>query len=760
VSEYAIFQLDPDGYVTSWNRGAEAIQGYAAGEIIGQHFSVFYTADDARAGAPGEALERAARDGQWIDEAWRVRKSGERFWAHVTITALYENAALHDDPVLYDERTNGGEDPDAEDTGKRRLLGFAKVTRDMTERRRREKALNHQAKALKEQAEALDESEEKFRALAEKSLVGIAMLQEGVYEYVNPKFAEITGYERDELIGHPPAKLFHPSDRDYVRRQMQRRLAGEIEEAHYEAHIVTKSDETRTLEVLGSRLIYQGKPAIIGMMRDITKRKKAEEALSQSERRYRRLFETSQEAIVITTPGGTILDANPAACALNGYAREELIGMDASTFYSREAREELVRRLQEYGQVQGHEVRMRRKDGVEIICQVSATVWRDAEGEVEAIQSFARDVTEERRARQALEESEAKFRTLAEQALVGIAVVQDGVVQYANPAYAEVFGFAPGEIVGRSPRDYIETEDWVRRVEPQLERLLAGKIDAFRHTSRARTKTGDRIYIEGQGGRITYEGRPALLGMVRDITAQRRLQREVVAVSDEERRRIGQDLHDMLASQLAGTAMMTSALADKIGRGEPITSEELRKVAKLINEAGQQARALSHSLMPLEVQGEGLTDGLHHLAKRQETMTPDVTCSFEAGASLPALSSEIASHLYRIASEAVNNALKHADPDAIAIRLAVKDESGTDEGDTYADGSDERLELVVQDDGVGIPADTKPTSGLGLHMMQYRSELIGATLEIDRAETGGTLVRCQLPLERIREETGPQEEKG
>ena len=109
VIDYAIYMLDPNGRVSSWNAGAQRIKGYAADEIIGEHFSRFYTEDDRTAGIPAKALETARRDGRFEAEGWRVRKDGTRFWATVII-----------DPIRHDDGT---------------LIGFAKVTRDLTEKR-------------------------------------------------------------------------------------------------------------------------------------------------------------------------------------------------------------------------------------------------------------------------------------------------------------------------------------------------------------------------------------------------------------------------------------------------------------------------------------------------------------------------------------------------------------------------------------------------------------------------------------------------
>src|SRR3954447_268520 len=140
VRDYAIFMLDPQGVVSSWNAGAQRFKGYTAGEIIGQHFSCFYSPEDQQAGAPQQALAIALAEGMFETEGWRVRKDGSRFWASVVI------------------------DPIRDETGT--LIGFAKVTRDITERKAAEKALRR----AMEEAERANLAKSKFLAAASHDL--------------------------------------------------------------------------------------------------------------------------------------------------------------------------------------------------------------------------------------------------------------------------------------------------------------------------------------------------------------------------------------------------------------------------------------------------------------------------------------------------------------------------------------------------------------------------------------------------------------
>ena len=168
VQDYAIFMLDPAGLVASWNPGAERIKGYKAGEIVGKHFSCFFTPEEQAAGKPGQVLSAALSAGRYEAEGLRVRQDGSRFWAHVTLTPLLDAAGSH--------------------------KGFAKVTRDITERRQADEPL--------------------VRSILDSAVDAIISIDEtGVIETVNPATERIFGYERGELLGRNVRMLMPEPDR-------------------------------------------------------------------------------------------------------------------------------------------------------------------------------------------------------------------------------------------------------------------------------------------------------------------------------------------------------------------------------------------------------------------------------------------------------------------------------------------------------------------------------------------------------------------
>jgi two-component system sensor histidine kinase UhpB len=189
VKDYAIFALDPDGYVVSWNSGAERIKGYRAKEILGQHFSRFYPPEDIEQGKLERELQIAVTEGRFEEEGWRLRKDGARFWANVLITPVRDKLG--------------------------NLRGFAKVTRDISDRKRTE--------------DALRESEQRFRATFNQVAVGIAHVGiNGRWLLVNQKLCEIVGYTQEELLKRTFQDITHPDDLDadleYVRQMLTNQI--------------------------------------------------------------------------------------------------------------------------------------------------------------------------------------------------------------------------------------------------------------------------------------------------------------------------------------------------------------------------------------------------------------------------------------------------------------------------------------------------------------------------------------------------------
>jgi signal transduction histidine kinase len=211
---------------------------------------------------------------------------------------------------------------------------------------------------------------------------------------------------------------------------------------------------------------------------------------------------------------------------------------------------------------------------------------------------------------------------------------------------------------------------------------------------------------------------------------QLRLEREVLEISEGERRRIGHDLHDGLGQQLTAASMTANALVGVLKTNAPALAECGEEIGRQLREAIAEARSLSHGLAPVALVDEGLMSALGLLAE-STSRGGTVRCVFECAPPVCVADTEMAGHLYRIAQEAVNNALKHATPSEIRIGLEQRDGW---------------LVLEVDDDGEGFAEGTLPNDGIGLRVMRYRARLLGGVLEIGSAPAGGARISCRVKL--------------
>jgi PAS domain S-box-containing protein len=301
VRDYALLILDRDGKITSWNRGAEAIKGWKAGEIVGEHFSRFYPPEAIADGLPERELIGAEKDGRFEDEGWRIRKDGTRFWANVVLTAL---------------RNSQG-----------KLVGFAKVTRDLTERRRHEETVRN--------------SEARFRALVEGVRdYAIFMLDPtGRVATWNVGAQQILGYDAIDILGEP-LSTFYPQDGEEQLHAAKELQTATIEGRFEDEGWRVRKDGTRFWANAILTAIRDPAGGLIGfskITRDLSERRKHETVLRQSEERVRLLVESVVDyAIFSVDVDGFINSWNMGAERITGFGTAETVGRHYSRLFTPE----------------------------------------------------------------------------------------------------------------------------------------------------------------------------------------------------------------------------------------------------------------------------------------------------------------------------------------------------------------------------------------------------------------------------------------
>jgi PAS domain S-box-containing protein len=348
-----------------------------------------------------------------------------------------------------------------------------------------------------------------------------------------------------------------------------------------------------------------------------------------------------------------------------------------------------------------------------------------------AVDAIGRD-RELRATQVSLRESEARFSA-------AVRAANEGVWQwhlrderaYFSPRWKAMLGYAPDEISDQWNEWWrqIHPEDAVR-VEKAFKDFLQQPDAAFAIEYRLKHKDGSYRWVLS---RAVLErdaaGQPAIVtGASADITGRKQLEKEILNVSDREQRRIGQDLHDGLGQQLAAIELMCESLKSDISRDNPGLRDQVSRLAGFLREAIGQTRALAHGLTSFMLDASGLQAALAELCDRTVAMAR-VKCRFVCPETVLLDDSETAGHLYRIAQEAVGNALKHAQATEVIISLR---------------GGDGQVVLTVADNGKGLPKATKTSRGIGLQVMRHRADTIGAELTVTAKRGKGVTVTVTL----------------
>jgi two-component system sensor kinase FixL len=345
-------------------------------------------------------------------------------------------------------------------------------------------------------------------------------------------------------------------------------------------------------------------------------------------------------------------------------------------------------------------------------------------------QNAARELKIERRRTQtALRDSEACLRAILETAVEGIITIDEhGIIESFNPAAEKIFNYPAIEVLGRNvsmlmPAPYCrEHDDYMSNYA----RTGRAKIIGIGREVTGQRKDGTAFPMDLAVSEVRLESRRLFTGFVRDITERKRLEREILEISDVEQRRIGQGLHDGLCQQLAGIELMSEALARNLKKQSKAGAAQAAKITAHLREAIAQTRRLARGLSPVSLESNGLMSALQEMVAAV-TKLFNIECRFQGGEPILVRDNAAATHLYRIAQEAINNAIRHGKAKTVVVTLTRQKE---------------KARLIVADNGVGLSKDSKTDAGMGLQIMKYRAGMIGAALEISSTDGQGTTVIC------------------
>ena len=615
VEDFAVYTKDLEGRVLSWNPGVERLLGYAEGEWVGQHVSIIFTPEDLAQGALDQELRTALAEGRAEDQRWHVRKDGSRFWANGLLMLLRDDAG----------------EPRA----------FAKILRDDTARKRVEERFKFQANVVSQVSDAV-----------------IAVDLEQRVTFWNSGAERLYGLEAGEALGRKLTDAYQyrwlsTADEEAAADSLRKTGSWFGENVH-----LKKNGRRIHVESLVTRLEDDDGAAVglLAVIRDVTERKKAEQALRRSEERLRLTMESVTDYAIFTTDAsGWIESWNVGAERMFGYAEEEAVGLHAEVIFTPEDREQGV---------PAAEMRQARQEG-RALCERWHVSKRGALFYVSGV----------------------------------LAPLRDGAVL---TGYAKVV---------RDLTERRKAEEELRRAHEELE-------------ARVEERT-----------RELQELASALLAEVkerRDAEGQiRELLRRIVDMQEVERRRIARDLHDNLGQRLTALQLNLESLKGKCG-AQPELCEEVGRTQEIVRGLDAEVDFIAWELRPAALDGIGLPTALEHFvhecAQHYQIKAEYHTAGFDGRRLTP----EIEMNLYRIAQEALNNVVKHAAAGETAVLLERRDH---------------HVVLIVEDDGEGFhPGGASDgDEGMGLLSMRERAAQLGGTLEIESEPGAGTTLYVRVP---------------
>jgi PAS domain S-box-containing protein len=606
--------------------------------------------------------------------------------------------------------------------------------------------------ARKRAETTVQENERRFRALIEYLTEGIVLLTgRGRVFYFSPNVTKLLGYSGVELSAHPPPQIIHPQDFDRARRTFIDLIKRPEAIQELQIRIRHKNGQWRWFNIVVQNLLHE--PAVAGIVvngRDITAQREADLALRRNEEHFR----LAQKAGGV---GSFDWDIPAATCNISETCAA-VLGLDPRRRKISLKQWEARVHSQDRPQMRRHWVRVvageegaaaeyrivRGRDRAVRWVSSMGRMYRDETGRPYRMVGTLQDITELVEARRVLQRSKEQLEEVvarrtealrtSEQELTDffdhsplglLWVSKNGRVLRVNRSQEELIGFTSEEILGREISTFLPDPEAAKKILDALNRNET--IKNFRVRIKHRKGTVRHVLIDANGfwakEKFEYSR-----WFIRDVTDRVSLEKEILLVAERERQRIGRDLHDDLCQQLTGVEFLSQALAGQLNQASGAHAERAREIAKMVRAAITHTRELAHGLSPMRLESLGLRGMLHELCERTKKLF-GVRCHFLCKKPLMSEDDAVNIHLYRIAQEAIGNAIKHGKTKRIDIELSR---------------NEKKMVLAVRDYGVGMPRKVR-SKGMGLRVMQYRAGVVGGTLQVQSNPGPGTTVSCIVP---------------
>lgn len=578
------------------------------------------------------------------------------------------------------------------------------------------------------------ESEERYRALFDEAPTAILLADSSglildanrsAYQDLRVREGALCGRNLDQVVAHV--------DRTSLRAVM-RNLKGP--QPLERETLITRfgRDDGTSYPV---ELIFSALPEgnIRVTTRDLSDRKLQEEALRQKEECYRGLFVENSLGVAVVDYRGQFLDVNPALADMIGLSRDDFVSLtlpDIVAGPSRMRSNQLLRSIKrgEPATVPVElELVVHGTGKVSFVDVILTVLEGEGSGKTNRGILIFRDIQDQKITEDALQRESSLNRVLLDNAPIAVGLLgPDGEVIRLNQTAEELFGYRTAEVKGKILWDLpIMDADEILKSKRRFKQLADGAKSVHAALT-IRNRAGELRIVDAHTTAIRTHGNiDFLITTGVDNTNRRRLESEVIRVAESEQIRIGHDLHDGVGQTLTGIGVLIGALEESL---EGNSKKEACRIRELVSQAIAENRRISHGLSPAAVKNRGLSGGLKLLAETIRT-TFRTDCECEIDPKVGWLEEEHAIHAYRIAQEAVNNALRHGLATAIRLRLVLREPG--------------RCGLEISDNGSGFKSSIlKRGDGIGVRVMRYRADLVGGELHLRSSPGKGTRIILEM----------------
>jgi PAS domain S-box-containing protein len=678
----ATIEWDQNANVRDWSGSAQKMFGWKFIEIVGKNlFDIGILPDNLKNKAEENIQSFIQRRQSYFTiNSEHVTKGGEK------IFCTWHNAAVYD---------QGG-----------KLLNIYSVVEDITEKKLAE--------------EQLKESEQRFRVLSEASLVGVYMIQDQEFKYVNPRLCELSGFSKSDLLNSiDPFSLIHPSDKPKLFRLRDMWKKTEIDSFEIDCKAFSKGEKLIHVKVYGSKILLGDKPAVIGVVVDQTKQVEANEKYKISVDSYRDLFDSIGDSIYIQDRSGNFIEVNKTALQTYGYSRNEILGKDPS-FLAAPGKVDFLTTQEHFekalaGEQQRFEWWGKRKNG-EIFPKEIHLNPGTYFGEKVVI-AISRDITDQYEQQQDLKQNEQLFRQLFQNAPIGITLLDEHKeIQMVNEGFEQIFGYSFDEIKGLAIDSVIAPDDKIDEA-----RILSDSQEPFEITSIRRRSDGSFIDVLIYGVPVSVEGKTiAIYGIYVDITDRKKSEQQV-RQSLKEKEVLLAEIHHRVKNNLAvitGLLELQSHRTTNKDASKALKDSQMRiNSMALIHEKLYQNETLSRIDFDVYVKD------LAQVINQTHTTTKDISFNFETEKIQFAITQAIPCGL--LLNEIVTNSFKHAFENSFTGKPQIDIQLKSVE--------DGHVLLKISDNGIGLPGnfDEIGKESLGFTLIKTLVKQIGAKLEID-----------------------------